>query len=308
MSVTCHANEGEDFVGDQVFGLSAALVTVLDETGAIDSGAMVRHARWCLDQGCSSVTLFGTTGEGSSVSRAERSHLIRAFAQGGIAPAQTIGCVMANAAEDATEQAAELLDSGARGVLLAPPSYFKNVSEDGVFAWFAQVLSALGDKARGIILYNIPSVTAVELSVPLIGRIRAAFPKAIAGVKDSSGNWPYTERLLTEHKDIAILIGDERSLAAGVRLGAQGAISGMANLLPHRLLPMIREGRDDKGVHDLVETILTFPVTPAVKALVAHRTGDEAFARVRAPLVPTPAEGAARLGATYDALSASKAA
>lgn len=295
-------------MGDQGFGLSAALVTVFDESGSIDSGAMARHARWCLDQGCSSVTLFGTTGEGSSVSRAERSNLIRVFAEAGIAPAQTIGCVMANAAGDATEQAAELLDAGARGVLLAPPSYFKNVSEDGVFAWFAQVLGALGDKARGIILYNIPSVTAVELTVPLIGRIRAAFPKAIAGVKDSSGNWPYTERLLAEHKDIAILIGDERSLAAGVRLGAQGAISGMANLLPERLLPMIREGRDDKGVHELVDAVLTLPVTPVVKALVAHRTGDEAFARVRAPLVSTPAEGAARLGAIYDALNASQAA
>ncbi|WP_062236333.1 dihydrodipicolinate synthase family protein [Aureimonas sp. N4] len=293
---------------DQGFGLSAALVTVFDESGSIDSGAMARHARWCLDQGCSSVTLFGTTGEGSSVSRTERTSLIRAFHEAGIAPAQTIGCVMANAAGDATEQAAELLDAGARGVLLAPPSYFKNVSEDGVFAWFSEVLGALGDKARGIILYNIPSVTAVELSVPLIGRIRAAFPKAIAGVKDSSGNWPYTERLLAEHKDIAILIGDERSLAAGVRLGAQGAISGMANLLPERLLPMIREGRDDKGVHELVDAVLTFPVTPAVKALVAHRTGEAGFARVRAPLVSTPAEGAARLGAIYDALNASQAA
>ncbi|ALN71379.1 dihydrodipicolinate synthase family protein [Aureimonas sp. AU20] len=295
-------------MGEQVFGLSAALVTAFDEAGAIDAGRMVRHARWCLDQGCGSVTLFGTTGEGASISRTERSALLRAFRDSGIAPGETIGCVMANAAGDAIEQAAELLDGGAHGVLLAPPSYFKNLSEDGLFGWFTQVIGALGDKARGIILYNIPSVTAVELSVPLIGRIRAAFPAAIMGVKDSSGNWPYTERLLAEHKDIAILIGDERSLAAGVRLGAQGAISGMANIIPDRLLPMIREGRDDREVHQLVEAVLGFPVTPAVKALVAHRTGEPGFARTRAPLLPTPSEGASRLGAALDGLGAAAAA
>lgn len=60
-----------------------------------------------------------------------------------------------------------------------------------------------------------------------------------------SGNWAYTEKLLAAHKDIAILIGDERDLAAGVRLGGQGAISGMANLFPDRLPGMINDGQDD---------------------------------------------------------------
>ncbi len=292
----------------QRFGLSAALVTAFEDSGAIDVAAMARQARWCLDGGCGSVTLFGTTGEGASVSRAERTMVLDALTAGGVRPGEIVGCVMANAAADAAEQAEELLDRGARGVLLAPPSYFKGVGEDGVFGWFHEVLAALGDKARGIILYNIPSVTAVELGVPLIGRLRAAFPGAIVGVKDSSGNWSYTERLLAEHKDIAILIGDERSLAAGVRLGAEGAISGMANVFPDRLLPLVREGRDDPGVNELVDAVLRHPVTAAVKALVAHRTGEPGFGRVRAPLAPTPPEGAARLGALLDRLGAAEAA
>ncbi len=90
----------------------------------------------------------------------------------------------------------EVLEAGCRGVLLAPPSYYKNVGDDGLFAWFGAVFSALGPAARDVFLYNIPSVTAVELSVDLVGRLRAAFPAAVAGVKDSSGHWAYTERLL----------------------------------------------------------------------------------------------------------------
>jgi 4-hydroxy-tetrahydrodipicolinate synthase len=166
------------------------------------------------------------------------------------------------------------------------------------------VIGGLGAKARGIILYNIPSVTAVELSVALIGRLRAAFPAAIAGVKDSSGNWTYTEALLAAHKDIAILIGDERSLAAGVRLGAEGAISGMANVLPERLHVMIHQGKDDADLIGLVGEVLRHPVTPAVKALVAARSSDVAWLRVRAPLVETPAAAAAALATALGRLTA----
>lgn len=292
----------------QPFGLSAALTVAFAEDGSIDTARMIRHASWCLDNGCASVTLFGTTGEGSSISRTERTAVLKAFLDGGIPGDRIVGGVMANAAADAAEQSAEILDAGGRGVLLAPPSYFKGVSEDGVFGWFSDVLTQLGSKARGIILYNIPSVTAVELSVALIGRLRRAFPAAISGVKDSSGNWPYTQALLAEHKDLSILIGDERSLAAGVRLGAEGAISGMANICPERLVPMIRDGRDDHGLTDLVAEVLKNPVTPAVKALLAHRLGDPAWARVRAPLLPTPAAQAAQLGAALGSLTATAAA
>jgi dihydrodipicolinate synthase/N-acetylneuraminate lyase len=50
----------------------------------------------------------------------------------------------------------------------------------------------------------LSSVTAVTLSVSLIGKLRAAFPEVICGVKDSSGDWPYTQQLLAAHSDLAI--------------------------------------------------------------------------------------------------------
>lgn len=90
-------------------------------------------------------------------------------------------------------------------------------------------------------------------------------------------------KLLAAHKDIAILIGDERDLAAGVRLGGQGAISGMANLFPDRLLRMINDGQDDAELVAAVQQLLNYPVTPAVKAMVARHTGDKEWRRVRAP-------------------------
>ena len=66
--------------------------------------------------------------------------------------------------------------NSARNILLAPPSYFKNVSDDGLFTWFSAVFAGLGSKARDIIVYNIPSVTMVKISVDLVARLRAVFP------------------------------------------------------------------------------------------------------------------------------------
>jgi len=246
------------------FGLSVAIATPFDKYGKIAIPTLVAHAHSSLVGGCSSVTLFGTTGEGASIGMQERDETFAAFIASGIAGNQIVGGVLVNAAEDAATQASHALRLGVRNILLAPPSYFKGVDDDGVFNWFADVFARIGPEARDVIVYNIPQVTMVPLSVTLVGRLRTSFPGIVVGVKDSAGNWPVTEALLKTHGDLIILIGDERHLARGVRLGGQGAISGMANLIPRDLLPLALEGRDDQRVTDFVDMLVKHPVIPAI--------------------------------------------
>ncbi|RRI04941.1 dihydrodipicolinate synthase family protein [Mesorhizobium tamadayense] len=290
------------------FGLSVALTTPFDAAGRIALPLMTAHARACLDAGCSSVTLFGTTGEGASVGTAERQPVLDAMLAAGIPADQLVAGVLVDAAEDAAEQCRQALQRGARNILLAPPSYFKNVGDDGLFGWFAAVFTALGPLARGMLLYNIPSVTMVQLSLDLIGRLRKAYPGVIAGVKDSGGNWAYSEALLKAHGDLIILIGDERHLAPAVRIGGQGAISGMANFAAGELRAIVESGRDEARVEGFVLELLRHPVIPAVKAMVAHQTGDERWLTVRPPLEPVASQERQQLGAAYDRLFATQAA
>jgi 4-hydroxy-tetrahydrodipicolinate synthase len=292
----------------QKFGLSVALTTPFDSNGDIAIGPMINQAKLSLACGCSSVTLFGTTGEGSSIGTQEREQVLDRFLDLGIAANRIIVGIMADSVEDAAAQAGLALSKGVRNVLLAPPFYFKNVSDEGLFRWFSAVFMRLAEKARDIIVYNIPSVTMVPLSVALIGRLRIAFPGIVTGVKDSSGDWPFTEALLKAHGDLIILIGDERHLAKGVRLGGQGAISGMANFVPHEVRLMAEEGKDDPRVEDFVLELLKFPVTPAVKVMVAELSGDEIWLAVRPPLVSISGEGRNHLAGVFNALFRSKAA
>ncbi|RDI59131.1 dihydrodipicolinate synthase family protein [Microvirga subterranea] len=288
------------------FGLSAAMTTPFRSDGAVDLAKLGDHARWCLENGCSSVTVFGTTGEGASIATSARGRILEALAAAGVEGRDVVFCMAASAVEEALDQGRLAHDFGCRSLLLTPPFYFKGVSDEGLFSWFSQVLEALGPAARGVILYNIPSVTQVGLSIELIGRLKQAFPGIVTGVKDSSGDWDYTQRLLAAHGDLAILIGDERYLAEGVRRGGQGAISGLANVCPGTLLPLARDGNGDERINRLVDDVLRHPVIPAVKTLVAHRTGDASWLTVRAPLATLPKAGQDRLCSAFDGLFAAK--
>jgi 4-hydroxy-tetrahydrodipicolinate synthase len=203
---------------------------------------------------------------------------------------------------DAVEQARLALEFGARGLLFTPPFYLKGLDEEGLYAWFSQCFEAIGPDLRGVILYHIPGQTAVPLSVGLIARLRHAFPQAIIGIKDSSGDRATAEAFRDAHGDLAILIGDERLLARGMNRGAQGSICGLANIAPALLRKVVHEGRDDPRVKAAVDLIVSFPVMPAVKALVAHRHGDPEFARTRPPLVDLAPARARDLVSRFDAI------
>jgi 4-hydroxy-tetrahydrodipicolinate synthase len=287
-----------------IFGLSAALITPFRADGAVDLPRLLRHARYVLDEGCDSVTLFGTTGEGFSIGMRERAAMIGALLAGGVEAAKLNAGVTATTVVDAVEQSRLALDFGARGLLLAPPFYFKGPDDEGLFAWFSDVIDGIGADARGIILYHIPGQTAVPLSVALVDRLKRAFPGVVAGVKDSSGEGATAEAFLAAHGELAILVGDERQLAGAMRKGAQGSICGLANLAPGLLRDVIHGRNDNPLVTPLVDLVVSYPVMPAVKALVANIHGDNEYARMRAPLVGLPEKDRAALVNAYEAILA----
>jgi 4-hydroxy-tetrahydrodipicolinate synthase len=290
------------------FGLSAAASSPFHDDGRINHALLVEHVKWCLANGCSSVTVFGTTGEGASIALAEREQVFGALAAHNVGGDKIVVGVAAASVLDAAAQARAALNFGCRALLLAPPFYFKNVTDDGLFRWFAQLFEALGAAARDVLLYHIPSMTQAGLSGALVGRLRKAFPDIIAGVKDSSGDWSNTEALLQQHSDLAILVGDERQLARAVRAGAQGTICGLANICPGAMLPLAERGQDDPRIKQLVDVLEEFPVIPAVKAIIAHRTGDKSWLNTRAPLSPIGGAELVALAGHYDTIFASKAA
>lgn len=274
----------------ELIGLSAALATPFDKSGDIDWPRYCTHAARLLSSGMSVVTAFGTTGEGVSIARSARDALNDRMAEAGIRSSQLVECIYGPSSVEAGQQVRRWLENGGAGILLTPPFYYKAPSDEGIYRWYAEVFEQAGAICRDIILYNIPALTGVTIGPPLVGRLRQRFPGIIAGVKDSSGDWAQTVALLAEHRDIAILVGHEGHLAQAVQQGASGAISGLANVAP-KLVAKLVAGENDTPIDDALARLLVMPVVPAIKVLMAMQSGDDAWRRVRAPLLPLDAPG-----------------
>ncbi len=291
------------------FGLSVALSTPFAEDRSIDLLRLAAHGRQSLADGCRSLTVFGTTGEGASLGLNERNRALGALVGAGVDPAsQLVVGIAAASVEDAVAQGEAALRLGCPSFLLAPPFYFKAPGDEGLFDWFAAVLTGLGPKASNVILYHIPQVTSVGLSIELIDRLKKEFPQQVSGVKDSSGSWENTQALLTHHDDLHILIGDERLLARGMNLGASGTICGLANIAPDLMQGPVN-GIEEPKVNAMIDVVLPYAVTAAVKALVGHRRNDPvAWSRMRAPLRSLSEAECRKLYAAIDSIRARRAA
>ncbi|MFK5979435.1 MAG: dihydrodipicolinate synthase family protein [Rhizobiaceae bacterium] len=286
-----------------MFGVSAALTTPFKVDGLIDFDCLNDHIKTVLSEGCDSVTFFGTTGEGASIACEMRLAAISAAIDAEIDPAKIILTLHGAAADDIVLQANTALQLGVEKFLLPPPCYFGGLEDQGLFDWFSHVLSKFQGTDAKFILYHIPQVIGVGLPIEMVAQLKSAFPEIVLGVKDSSGSFENTKNLL-QLEGLEILVGDERLLADAVRLGASGAISGIANLFSERLSQMVSNGKDDPAINKLVDTVLQFPVTAAIKTLVAHKYQTNDWRRATPPLVTISDTDCQTLKSAYDLVGA----
>jgi 4-hydroxy-tetrahydrodipicolinate synthase len=276
-----------------VRGLWCAMLTPLNAAGGVDHARLVRHASWLLAQGVAGVAPFGTTGEGQSFSLAEREAGLDALLAAAIAPARIVAATGCAALTDTIALTRHGVMAGCAAALVLPPFFFKDVSDDGLFAWYSRLIDGVADARLRLILYHIPQVSGVPLSVDLIARLAAAYPGVVAGVKDSAGDWANTCALLDRVPQLAILVGHEPHLPQLMRAGGAGTICGVANVYPDlvRALLSPAAGPDEVArIERFIDIAFRQPLLPGFKAIVAARERDAGWLAVRPPLVPLDAQ------------------
>jgi 4-hydroxy-tetrahydrodipicolinate synthase len=287
-------------------GVLAPVVTPFRSDFSVDHARLIAHCRWLLSQECG-LALLGTNSEANSLSLEERLSLLQAVVEAVLPPARMMpgtGCCSLPETVALTRRAVEL---GCAGVLMLPPFYYKGVSDDGLFAYFSELIHRIGDSRLRIYLYHIPPVAQIPLSLALLERLFRHHPNTVIGMKDSGGDWSYTQGVLTHLPDLRVFVGSEQFLLAGMRHGARGCISATANVNPapiHDLYLHWREADADEKQAGLTATrgiLQSFPMIPALKAAIAHYTDDSGWGGVRPPLVALTAEQWQRLAESLKA-------
>jgi 4-hydroxy-tetrahydrodipicolinate synthase len=289
---------------EPIHGVLAPLLTPFNDDSSVATDLYAAHARWLLEQGCAGLVPFGTTGEALSVGVDERIAAVRALVDSGVDPAKMIpGTGVSNVADSARLSRA-CLDMGCAGVMTLPPFYYKAVTEDGLYRYFAQLIEAIGADAR-VYLYHIPPIAIVGIPPTLAARLHADFPGSIVGIKDSSGDWDNTRALLGID-GLIVYPGSELPLLEALQLGAPGCISATANLNGAAIAAVINaynHGDVDTARELHVEVkrfrllLQDYAPIPAQKRLLAIMTGDKRWTNVRPPLSEMPEEQGRELAA-----------
>jgi 4-hydroxy-tetrahydrodipicolinate synthase len=282
-------------------GAWAASLTPLNADLSIDVEAYLTHVRGLLDRGCAGVAALGTTGEANSFSLAERLALIEALGEARLAPDRIMVGVGCCAAPDTIALARAALAAGYRNLLMLPPFYYKDVSEEGLFRAYAGVIEAVNDPRLRVLIYDFPQMTGVNISLALLARLAGAFPGIVVGVKDSSGQWEAMEAALQQLPGFNVFAGSEQFLLPTLRAGGPGCISATANVTHAALADLVAHwrGADADARQDAVTRtrlmLQGYPAIPALKEIMAHASGRAGWRRLRPPLVNLTAEDAAAL-------------
>jgi 4-hydroxy-tetrahydrodipicolinate synthase len=70
---------------------------------------------------------------------------------------------------------------------MLPTFYYKNQSDDSVYATFAEVIERIGEERLNIYLYHFPQMSGTPISIEVVERLIKDYPQTIVGLKDSSG-------------------------------------------------------------------------------------------------------------------------
>lgn len=286
-------------------GVLAPVVTPFDDDLKPDVQRLVAHSRSLIAQDCG-LAIFGTNSEGNSMSVAEKIDIVDALLDAGLPAERMMPGTGACALTDAVTLSAHVAKRGCGGALCLPPFYYTNATDDGLFAFFSELIQRVGDDRLKLYLYHIPPVAGIGFSMELYERLISAYPETVVGTKDSSGDNAHIQLLLDTFPGWGIFPGNETNLAAFVRAGAVGTISATCNVNAAAIVDLYRNAdapdadARQAAVNRVRGAFAKYPMIAAMKAIIADRNDDPVWRNLRPPLTPLGAEDTAALKAALD--------
>ena len=280
-------------------GVNCAAATPVLPDGRPDLRLFTAHCHALLAEGAHGLAILGTTGEANSFAAVDRMALVDAAVASGIRGDQLLPGTSACNVAETVAMTRHAVQNGARACVLLPPFYYKGASDDGLFRFYAQVIEGVADPRLRVLLYHIPQVTQVPISLALIERLLAAFPGVVVGIKDSAGDLANMKAMVEAFPGFCVLAGADPLLLPLLQMGGAGCITATSNLRSDALR-VVFDGWNDPAhaakvaaaqarINDWRALTNAYVQLPTVKTMLARSRGDRGWLDVRPPLVPLDA-------------------
>jgi len=278
-------------------GVITATLTPLHADLSVNFEKLISHIKWLLNNGSNAICLLGTTGEANSFTVEERIEVIERVVDAGIDPSKLLIGTGSCAYPDTIALSKFAVSKGAGGVLILPPFYYKNLTDEGILAFYRRIVEGVDNERLRIYLYHFPKMTSVPFTLPLIQKLIAAHPGIVVGFKDSGGDWKNMKAICQTIPGFGLYAGTEKYLLPALRAGAIGCISASANATVKMCGDLYQQWESPEA--DQIQTKLTAARTAfestsfvsGLKFLFSEWTGDSSWRNIRPPnVMPSPGE------------------
>jgi 4-hydroxy-tetrahydrodipicolinate synthase len=274
-------------------GVATALVTPMRQAdGSVDEGALRSLVEFQITNGVSGVVPCGTTGESATLNHAEHHHVMDVVVEQAAGRVPVIIGAGSNSTREAISLTQHARAIGANAVLSIAP-YYNKPTQEGFYQHYKAITESV---EIPIFVYNVPGRTGSNITAETT--LRVAELPGIAGIKEASGNIQQIMEILRHRPThFTVLSGDDALTLPLMALGADGAISVVANEAPLLFSSMVRLCLEEKFsearvIHEELLKLMSLnfiesnPI-PVKSALAMMGMIEEAY---RLPLTPISGE------------------
>jgi len=294
---------------DRFTGVNAAVLTPVTDDLVPDDALMLDYSKWLMNNGCDGLAILGTTGEANNFSLKERIRIIESLIEGGIPAKALMPGTGSCSLTDAVELTKVAVKAGCGGALMLPPWYYKNPSDEGLYRFFSEVIQRVGDSNLQIYLYHFPQMSATPITYNLIEMLLKDYPDTVAGMKDSSGDLENMAGAAERFAGFHVLAGAETVFLDLLKRGGAGCITACSNVtsqLAQDVYTAFQNGTDPSAANESMiairKVIQEYPLSPALKELIARHTGNAQWRNSRPPFTTMDDVTRQRLFNEFDAV------
>ena len=233
-----------------ISGVYSAALTPIKEDLTINKDLYLRHCQYLMKQGHDGLAIFGTTGEANSFSIKEKCESIDFLIKNRIDPKILMPGTGAASVEDSIKMTKHAVQHNVKAVLVLPPFYYKNVTDEGVINYYRKIIEDVGANNLLYILYHIPQVSGVALNFNIIENLLRLYPNNIAGIKDSSGNTDHMLKTIKYFNDLALFCGHDGLALRVCKRGGAGAITAGTNIAGKLLSFIIHNYKREEEINN----------------------------------------------------------
>lgn len=284
-------------------GVIAATATPVHPDFTPDTARLVPHLRQLLANGCDAINLLGTTGEANSFGLRQRLAIMQAVKEAGLPLSRFMVGTGVCSLDETVQLTQAAADLGFAGALVLPPFFYPGIEPAALVAYVDALVARLKPGALALYLYHIPQNTGVPWPVEVVAELARKHPALLRGIKDSSGDLSYSRAVVTAAPGFDVFPSSEATLFEAGKDKFAGCISATTNLTAvDSQIAWSRQGTAEGQAAGIRATaqrgvIARVALVSSVKAALAVRYGDGAWAFTCPPLLPRNAQQADALAA-----------